>query len=408
MALSVQRLTGVEWKSQGTPFLLGFGHCATHWLTASLFLLMPFVAGDLGLSYSEVGVLVGLLHFSSAAANVGSGLVVDVTGRRVIYLVIALILGGSAFVGFGASTVFGILGVLIVLIGVCVNLWHPAAISYLSVNYPGHRGYALSIHALGASAADALAPLAAGALLVWMSWRGVALTSGGLVLLAALPVALILLPKDRPTGTDTRRGLGLRDYWSGLKALVSNRSLLGLCAMAGFRTMTVNGLYLFLPLYLANELGLSPILIGATMTALQIGGFIGTPIAGTWSDRVGRRTVMIAGLTLTTVILITLAATANVIVFVAGVSILGFVLFSVRPVIQSWVMDLTPAGLGGSATSLLFGVQSALSTLAPVIGGIVADHWGLTPVFALLAATILVANLLVFLVPKEEKRSRAC
>jgi MFS family permease len=164
--------------------------------------------------------------------------------------------------------------------------------------------------------------------------------------------------------------------------------------------MAVNGLYVFLPLYLADVMGLSPLLIGATMTALQIGGLIGTPVAGTWSDRVGRRSVMIAGLTVTTVLLVALTVTGNAAVFVTGVSLLGFVLFSVRPVIQSWLMDLTPPRLAGSATSLLFGVQSALSALAPAVGGIVADHWGLTPVFALLAGTILIANLLVFTLPR--------
>ena len=64
-------------------------------------------------------------------------------------------------------------------------------------------------------------------------------------------------------------------------------------------------------------------------------------------------------------------------------------------------MDLTPAHLGGSATSVMFGFQSTLSILAPVVGGLIADAWGLSAVFYMLAGTVLIANLLVFLLPKE-------
>ena len=59
----------------------------------------------------------------------------------------------------------------------------------------------------------------------------------------------------------------------------------------------------------------------------------------------------------------------NEISFIAGVSVLGFALYAIRPVVHSWMMDLTPSHLGGSATSLMFGAQTGLSILAPVIGG---------------------------------------
>ena len=89
-------------------------------------------------------------------------------------------------------------------------------------------------------------------------------------------------------------------------------------------------------------------------------------------------------------------------VFVAGVSLLGFTMFAMRPVIHSWLMDLTPPQLGGSATSLLFGTQAGLSTVTPAIGGIIADTWGLTSVFYFLAGSMLVANVLVFLIPQQD------
>ena len=66
------------------------------------------------------------------------------------------------------------------------------------------------------------------------------------------------------------------------------------------------------------------------------------------------------------------------------------------------MMDLVPTNLSGSATSLLFGTQSLLSIAVPPIGGVIADRYGLTAVFYFLAATMLVANVLVYLLPRED------
>jgi len=82
--------------------------------------------------------------------------------------------------------------------------------------------------------------------------------------------------------------------------------------------------------------------------------------------------------------------------------VLGFVLYAVRPVIHSWMMDLAPPDIRGSATSALFGTQAALSIAVPVVGGAVADTWGLTEVFYLIAAVMLVANAMVVFLRSPE------
>jgi predicted MFS family arabinose efflux permease len=403
---AIERFTGIGWKEQKSALLVGLGHAGTHWIVATLYLILPFVAKDLGLSYSEVGFLVAALHVSSASANFGSGLVVDLTGRKVVFLLLSLLIGGSAFSVFALGPSFPVLVLMVVFIGGSTNLWHPAAISFLSQLYPAHKGYALSLHVLGASLADSLAPLVAGFLIAALAWQGTAALGAVPAFLAALLTAAVLLRRDRPSDPGSRRVVGFRDYLAGLKELVSDKAILSLCLMSGFRNMTITGLYVFLPLYLADVMGISPIWMGASMTALQVGAIFGTPIAGIASDRMSRRTIMMAGLSFSTVVLLALTVVENNAIFIGGVSMLGFVLFSVRPVIQSWLMDLTPPRVGASATSLLFGIQSTLSTLAPAIGGMMADAWGLRSVFLMLGGTILAANLLTFILPKEDAARR--
>ncbi len=61
-------------------------------------------------------------------------------------------------------------------------------------------------------------------------------------------------------------------------------------------------------------------------------------------------------------------------------------------------MEVAPKDLGGSSISIQFSFQSALSALAPVLGGWIADKWGLIYTFYFLAATVLLSNIFVFFV----------
>ncbi len=384
-------------------YLLGLGHAATHWVAGTFYVLLPFMTKDLGLSYTQAGLLVSILHISSFFANFGSGAVVDVTGRKVIFQVISLGVGGVALLVFGFTGLYMVLCAMVALIGATNNLWHPPAISFISDRYPENRGYALSIHATGASLGDMVAPLAAGAAITWWSWQGSAIANSVPVFVVTAIFLFYLMPKDTPKQAGAVSGIGFSDYLSGLAGLVRRKAVLGLCLMAALRSMAQNGLLMFLPLYLADVLQVSPVVLGVAIAAMHLGGVIVSPIAGVLSDRIGRRPVVMSGLAATTLVVAGLTFVENTMVYVVGVSFLGFVLYAVRPVIHSWMMDMAPADVRGSATSLLFGTQAGLSVLMPVIGGAVADAYGLTEVFYVIAGIMLAANFVVFLLPRPEK-----
>ncbi len=391
---------------RGPMVLVALGHGGTHWVAATFFTILPFVATDLGLSYTETGFLVSVFYASAALANLPSGMAADVTGRRVLIQAVALALGALALAGFalvpgGTAAPLALAGAVCVM-GVTNMLWHPAAISYLSLVYPARKGFALSIHALGANLGDALGPLAAGAMLMVMRWPETALVNA----LPAIAIAGILvaaLGRAHAGAAHRVRVEGAGAYLRGMAALLKRRAVWLLCLLAGFRTATQNGLLVFLPLYLTHDLKASPVAMGLAMAMLQAGGVIAAPLAGLWSDRAGRRPVVLAGLAATTLIVFALTFIESVPVYVAGVSVLGFCMYALRPVIHGWMMDLAPKELGGSVTSLVFGTQSGLTTLMPLAGGVLADRFGLVAVFYFLAGTVLCANGLTLMVPKEEK-----
>jgi len=383
--------------------MLSLGHGATHWIVGTLYILLPLIKDSLGLSYAEAGLFLSVYHVSSFLANFATGFAVDVSGRRVLVQVVALLVGAGAMLAFGFSSAYALLCVMIGMMGAANQAWHPGAISYLAHRYAQRRGYALSIHAMGANAGDALGPMIAGILLTWMSWGHAALVSAAPSIIMAVVLIAALLPSERP---ESREGsaMGFREYFSGYAALLKDRAVMGLAATAAFRTMAQVGLFAFLPLYIVDVMQKSTVYTGTALMVIQVGGLLASPIAGMWSDRIGRRPIVFGALALSSAVIVALTFVGNATIYVMGISLLGFFLFSIRPVVQSWMMDMVPPRFTGSATSLMFGTQAILGALAPIVGGLIADRYGLVNVFYFLAALMLFANVLVVMIPKDAER----
>jgi FSR family fosmidomycin resistance protein-like MFS transporter len=243
-----------------------------------------------------------------------------------------------------------------------------------------------------------------GLLLQIFNWRSVVFMN---VVPGILVAAFILVYIGRIQAADIHAGVAkLKPVAKGgaerlrmLASLLRNRAMVTLSIGAMFRSMTQGALLTFLPLYLAGEMGYSPVWTGACMFALQAAGFTAAPIAGHLSDRVGRRQIIISSMSMTAVVILCMAFAGGTAWFVALVAVLGFFLFAVRAVLQAWLLDATPPGMGGSAIGLLFGTQALGQALGPVSAGIVADHFGIMAAFYFLAGTIVIANFMVFVTP---------
>jgi MFS family permease len=58
--------------------------------------------------------------------------------------------------------------------------------------------------------------------------------------------------------------------------------------------------------------------------------------------------------------------------------------------------------MGGTSIGILFGAQSLGASVAPLLGGVIADRYGLLATFWFLAGTIVVANLFIFAMPRDQ------
>jgi len=265
----------------------------------------------------------------------------------------------------------------------------------------------LSLHGMGGNVGDALAPIAIGALLSVLTWRQVVVLNVAPGLVMSLLILLFLGtvrlgPKSEKKVDDDHVHQSLREYFRGVPTLFKNRALIVLTAGSAFRSMTQNALLTFLPVYLAYEMGFSPFWVGAGMFALQAAGFAASPIAGHLSDRMGRRRIMITSMLMSAVVLVFMAFAGKSLAFIFFVAALGFFLYAIRPVMQAWLLETTPKNMGGTSIGILFGAQALGSSVAPLLGGIIADRYGLISTFWFLAVTIVIANFFILAMPKDD------
>ena len=392
-------------------WLISAGHGLTHWYPATFYVLLPLIGKELGLSYTQIGFLMSAQHIAGAISNLPGGMVVDAIGKKGYLLAASLFWVGFPYALMSLTHSMWMLVLCLMLVGIGNNLWHPAAIPTLAHRYPQRKGLVLSFHGMGGNIGEALAPLAAGALLAWFSWRTVVVINviPGLVMAILIVVLVGALTTARSQdGGDVNAGAAeskwnLRQYLRDLGGLLRDRTLMLICISAGFRTLTQVGLLVFLPVYLAYEQGYSPLAVGVCMTVMQIAGLIAGPIGGHLSDTMGRKKVIMSSMLLSGITIIGMVLAGQSFAFIIFVALIGFFMYAMRPVMQAWAVENTPKRLAGTGVGLQFTILALGGSIAPALFGMIADAWNIFAAFYFLAGTIILANLLVVFVPRQDK-----
>jgi len=163
-----------------------------------------------------------------------------------------------------------------------------------------------------------------------------------------------------------------------------------------FVQMVGAGLILpILPLYAKNEFNMSPTAVTLLVASFYAAQFIGGPILGRWSDKVGRVPVLI------------ISQIGTVIAFLAfGLAWSAWVLFAARifdgltggniVVAQAYVTDVTPRENRAQALGLIAAMFGLAFFIGPAIGGLLVGLGPQIPYFVAAGAAAIVVLLTIF------------
>jgi MFS family permease len=346
--------------------------------------LLPDYVAELGLSKAQAGILSASYPAGTLLASLPAGLLAARVGpRRTV--IVGLLLLGVASVAFGFAREFWLLDAARLTQGAAGALIWSGALTWLITTAPAeHRGSVIGT-ALGAAVTGALVGPALGALAAEVGTE--------LVFSAVLGVAMVLavfaarLPEARPPESQALREVA---------ATILSRPILTATALVAVPSVMFGAVEVLVPLQIA-ELGGGHVLIAGSFIAGAALEAALAPLAGRYSDRVGRRVPFVAGLAVCAAAMAAIAVAQGL-----GLVLTGLILTSLGGGV-CFTPVLTMLSEVAESSRLHQGYAAGLSNMAwaagqvvgGVAGGAVASVAGnAVPSFAiviLLLATVVYA-----------------
>ncbi|HTQ00902.1 MAG TPA: MFS transporter [Casimicrobiaceae bacterium] len=351
--------------------LIGSAHAFSHFFQLALPPLFPLLRAEFDVSWTLLGILVGVFYAASGVTQFAAGFAVDRIGARPVLLGgLGLLAGGTvaASLAPGAHWLFPV----VVLMGIGNGVFHPCDFAILNASVtPRRLGYAYSTHGIGGSLGYALSPVVSYALAAAFNWR-VALACMGVAGLCALGV----LAAQRVYLTSQRASDAHAHSLKGSMSLFLQPAILLCFGYFVVQTTGSMGLQTFLPSALNSGLAIPLALAASAVTAYLLGSTGGIFAGGFLAARTERHdlvaaTGLLAGASLlATVGLGIVGATAVIPLF----ALVGFAIGCTGPSRDLIVRNATPKGASGRVYGFVYSGLDLGSMLGPVWFGLMLDH----------------------------------
>jgi predicted MFS family arabinose efflux permease len=378
--------------------LLALSHAIVHATSALLPLAYTYIIADFALQPSDIGLFIAITSAVGGLMQLSFGVLTRYIPRPVL-------LGGGQLV-FGG---------FLMLAGLSRNLWqlaaavsaarlgssaqHPVGNALLSDIYPAERrGFAISAHISGGNVGTIAVPFVGLALIHAVGWQAT-LSIFGIPALLAGTLILLTVREDHGAYQRAAQASGsLREQFRAVVARGDLRVILGASLVAaGGRGLDI--VAPFMLLYLSGPLGFSEGTTALLYALLLVGAIVGPLLAGSLSDRYGRRRTLITYYSLCAAgILAFLAAGSNLAVLLPLMLPFGTAVFSESPVLQAFLADRALGPMRDVAFSVYFTAAFGVGAGWAWVIGQVVQHAGYPVAFVVMAASYIGAGLLVSLV----------
>ncbi|WP_156467493.1 MFS transporter [Methylobacterium sp. Leaf102] len=373
---------------------LSLSHLLNDLVQSLLPAIYPLLKTQFRLDFGQIGLITFVFQVTASVLQPVVGIYTD---RRPLPFSLAFGMG-SSLVGLLLLSVAWAYGLLLLaagLVGFGSAVFHPEATRVARLASGGRYGLAQSVFQVGGNAGTALGPLLAAFVVVPHGQGSVAWFS--LVALAGICVlALVgqwyagrLRAVPRPA---TRAGVSAATVLSRRRVGLTIAILLTLIFSKYFYLASFSSYYTF---YLIQRFGVSvaqsQIYLFVFLGAVAAGTILGGPIG----DRFGRKPVIWGSIL--GVLPFTLALPHADLVWTVVLTVpIGMILASAMPAILVYAQELLPGRIG-LVGGLFFGFAFGMGGLGAAVLGEVADHAGITAVYALCAYLPLIGLVAVFL-----------
>ena len=401
--------------------LVSAAHAVIHAMSVLMPLIYPLIQVEYHLSYTQIGLIVAIPNAVGGLLQIIFGLLGRYVLRKVMLGVGNILVGVSTFFT-GSISGFWSLMMWSMLSRIAGAPQHPVGSSYLTDRYGRKRhGYALAWHVAGGNIGTLAVPLIAGPLLGLWGWRP-------LLYIAALPgiiigIAILIIVDEHDlldrrvlakvvhaTGTHISGAAKRLTWQEGLKAMFAplrNRTLaiIMLVSIIAAGGRGLGNVTTYVPLYLQNIRHLNSGTISILFTLLLVGSVLGPLIGGRFSDRAGRRRLLLIfyGASAITTILFVFVTGPGQPFWLIPLSLLlmGFAVYAESPLLQAYLADAATSEMRDTAFGLYFALAFGVGSIWSGILGWMIDRFGFGAAFWTMAVSYLLAGGLLLFIRKE-------
>jgi MFS family permease len=369
-----------------TVIALGLASLFTDMASEMIYPLLPvFLAGVLGAGAISLGVIEGVAESTAALLKLVSGVWSDRLRRRKPLVLTGYGLAGAVRPLIGLATSWPMVLVIRFVDRIGKGIRTSPRDALIADVTPDHlRGAAFGLHRAMDHIGAVLGPLVAWALLSGAGWSlrhvFIAAVIPGIIVMIVLAVMVRESPRREPptARTPLRRTIGQLgpDY---------RRLLLAV----GIFTLG-NSTDAFILLRLADA-GVEPAMIAVLWSVHHVVKAGATYLGGRLSDRVGRRTMMLAGWLTYAALYASFAATDSSTALIVIFLLYGLYFGLTEPIERAWIADLAPSELRGAAFGGFHFVIGLTALPASVLFGSLWYTLGVAWAFAAGAGLALIA-----------------
>lgn len=360
-----------------------------------------------------IGSLASMQNVFSVAASPVIGRTADAKKNYARLLAMGLSLLGAGIVGFSFSGLFAsgfslflLLIPFAIIAGVGSSFYHPLGASVLSEKWKAHmHGRAMGINGAVGSMGRAVFPLMVVALAVYFGISSVAV----LAVLALVSVGIVFQMLGKMSFTrvqDSVENASPRKSVSIGSILPKILALTMVAFMKGFFTV---GVVDFIPVYLRTEGGMKYGLeLGAVFTLVLATAIFGQPILGLVADRVGRRLILGVTVLGSSLSIMLLLYSSNIVFQVISLAAFGFFGLTGFPMLLPLATSAVPKEATTMSNSIVWGIGNVGGgALGPFIIGLLATpafFGSLNEPFFIAAAVSLASMVLLPFIPRPKSQ----
>jgi len=351
--------------------------------------LLPLLTEKLGFTYAMAGVLATVQKLPSLL-NPLIGLIADrIVIRSAIILAPVVTIITMGLMGLAPSV--ALLGVLLFTCGISAAVLHVAAPVLMRQVSGNQIGRGMSYFMFGGEISRTIGPLLITAAVSWWGLEGTwRLIPFGLVASLLLFFNLRTIDKSH-----------LKQFQKKSKTHLSQsvREIAPFFVLVApillFRGFSKTALTLFLPTYMVA--GGASLKTGAFALAfLELAGALGALAAGSLSDKLGRKTILLTIMILTPILMFLFTLTTGPLQWLL-LGAMGLIFFASTPVFMAMIHDLN-SDRPAFANGIFMTVSFAASSIVALLVGVLADRYGFVATYQITAALSLCAIPLTFFI----------